>query len=499
MNSVADVRKNLFTRVVVYFVIIGSVLGTVSFGEDMESIATLRNMGKAFARIAEEASPAVVGIKAEQVYERQVSPYFESPFDSPLFDDDFFERFFGRPSPRQRSEPETKKYKRPVQGSGFIISSDGYVLTNNHIVREAENVRVVLQDGEEFQGEIIGTDPDSDVALVKVNIDGRELPYLELADSDQLEVGEWVLAIGNPFGLSHTVTAGIVSAKGRSGIGLAAYEDFIQTDAAINPGNSGGPLIDLNGKVIGMNTAIVGSMGNIGIGLAIPINMAKSVKEQLIDTGKVTRGFLGITMENVTADNAEMFELEEAEGVVISDVIEDSPAEKAGLKPYDVIIEFEGDKVTNSNEFRNRVAMVQPGTEVEIVVLREGERKRVEVELAERPKEFGMTGGGEREAPDVVEKLGFKVQKLTSDLAERFGYETMSGVIVTEVDRGSEAHRKGIAVGMLIQEVNREKVTSVAEFNEVVKKASEDEKVLLLVYNGTFNQFVVLNLPKDDK
>jgi serine protease Do len=497
MKSAVDVRKNLIKRVVIFFVLIGFLFGTAVFGEDMESIATLRNMGKAFAQIAEKASQAVVSIKAEQVVERQSSPYFESPFGDPFFDDDFFERFFGKPSPRRR-EPETRKYKRPVQGSGFIISSDGYVLTNNHIVRDTENVQVTLQDGEELEGKIVGTDPDSDVALVKIEVGGKELSYLELADSDKLEVGEWVLAIGNPFGLSHTVTAGIVSAKGRSGIGLAAYEDFIQTDAAINPGNSGGPLINLNGKVVGMNTAIVGSTGNIGIGLAIPINMAKSVKQQLIDTGQVTRGFLGITMEDVTADNAEVFGLEEAEGVVVSDVIEDSPADKAGLKPYDVIVEFEGQKVTNSNEFRNHVAMIAPGTEVELVVLREGERKRVEVELTERPKEFG--GGSLLPGkPDVAKKLGFEVQELTSELAQRFGYETLSGVIVSEIERGSEAARKGIQAGMLIQEVNRKKVTSVREFKEAMNDAREQDKVLLLVYNGSFNRFVVLNLPKDDK
>ncbi|MHC4842706.1 MAG: Do family serine endopeptidase [Planctomycetota bacterium] len=496
MKRAVDVPKDLFKRVVICFVLIGVVLATTSFSEDIESIKALRNMGKAFAQIAEKTSPSVVGIKAEQVFERQSSRNFESPFSDPFFDDDFFERFFGSPSPRRRREPEKREYRRPVQGSGFIISSDGYVLTNNHIVNNAEDVRVILQDGEELEGKIIGTDPDSDVALIKV--EGDDLPYLPLADSDKMEVGEWVLAIGNPFGLSHTVTAGIVSAKGRSGFRLAAYEDFIQTDAAINPGNSGGPLINLDGEVVGMSTAIIGGMGNIGIGLAIPINMAKSVKQQLVDTGQVIRGFLGIMGEDITPEKAEMFKLQEAQGVAITQVVEDSPAEKAGLKLYDVIIEFEGEQIANYNEFRNKVAMIQPDTEIELVILRDGERKTIVAELGERSTDAGNVESKSGK-PDVVEQLGLEVQDLTSELSKRFGYETMSGVVVSSVNRGSEADRKGIAAGMLIQEVNRKKVESVKEFNQEMDEAGEEDKVLLLVYNGSYNQFIVLNMPVDEE
>jgi serine protease Do len=370
-------------------------------------------------------------------------------------------------------------------------------LTNNHIVRNAEDVQVILEDGRELKAEIIGTDPDSDVALIKVEVDdGDELSYLELADSDALEVGEWVLAIVNPFGLSHTVTAGIVSAKGRSGIGLAAYEDFIQTDAAINPGNSGGPLINLDGEVVGMSTAIIGAAGNIGIGLAIPINMAKSVRQQLVDTGTVTRGYLGIMGEDITPEKAEIFSLEEAEGIAITQVVEESPAEKAGLERYDVIIELAGERIENYNDFRNKIAMVQPGTEVEFIILRDGERKEIKVELGERPKELGGRSTTESE-PDVVEELGLKVQELTSELAERFNYETLSGVIVSQVTDGSEAARKGVRAGILIQEVNRKEVTSVEEFNEAMKEASEKDKVLLLVNNGSYNRFIVLNMPEE--
>ncbi|MCX5634310.1 MAG: trypsin-like peptidase domain-containing protein, partial [Planctomycetota bacterium] len=260
-----------------------------AFSQDTDSINTLRQMGKAFAQIAEKASPAVVGIKVENKARRQDYPTMQSPFDSPsdpFGNDEFFERFFRRQMPRSRSPQQRQQPRSIAQGSGFIISADGYILTNNHLVGEADKILVKVRDETEVEAKIIGTDPDSDVAVIK--IDKKNLSFIEFADSDKLEVGEWVLAIGNPFGLSHTVTAGIVSATGRSGVGLTKYEDFIQTDAAINPGNSGGPLLNLDGKVVGINTAIIGPGGNIGIGLAIPSNMAKSVYEQLAAGGPVT-------------------------------------------------------------------------------------------------------------------------------------------------------------------------------------------------------------------
>jgi len=271
-----------------------------AFGEDKSSIDTLRQMGKAFADIAEKASPAVVGIQAKQLITEDYLTMRDWPFGDP-FDDDFFERFFGRPF-RYRRSPQRKSY-RPVQGSGFIISADGYILTNNHVVRDADEITVKLADGREFEAKVIGSDPDTEVAVIK--IDAKRLPALELANSDALKVGEWVIAIGNPFGLSHTVTAGIVSAKGRSGFRLAEYEDFIQTDAAINPGNSGGPLINLDGEVVGINTAIIGPGGNIGIGFAIPINIAKFIYNQLIEGGKIVYGALGVIIRDLDPDLAE--------------------------------------------------------------------------------------------------------------------------------------------------------------------------------------------------
>jgi len=350
-----------------------------AFAQDTGSIDTLRQMGKAFAEISEKASPAVVGITAKQIVAQEYSTMPDWPFGD-QFDDDFFKRFFGRPSPHRRS-PQRKyhRYNRPVQGSGFIVSPDGYIITNNHLVGEAEDIEVKLADGRKFEAKVIGSDPDTEVAVIK--IDANNLSILKLADSDAIEVGEWVLAIGNPFGLSHTVTAGIVSAKGRSGFRLAEYEDFIQTDAAINPGNSGGPLINLDGKAVGINTAIIGSIGsigaggNIGIGFAIPINMAKFIYNQLIEGEKVVYGALGIIIRDLDSDLAESLGLEDTKGIAITEVIEGSAAEKAGMKRYDVVVKFNGEEVEKVNEFRNRVAMLKPGTKVKIVVVRNGKRK----------------------------------------------------------------------------------------------------------------------------
>jgi serine protease Do len=454
--------------------------------EDVESIKALQQMGKAFARIAEKASPAVVWVTAEkeatQDYSLRMWPFGDR------FGDDFFDDFFFNPRYRPRRQPKSRP-RQIAQGSGFVIKPDGYILTNNHVIRDAEEVTVKLLDGRKFKAEIIGADPDSEVAVIK--IDTSDLPYLELADSDALEVGEFVLAIGSPFGLSHTVTAGIVSAKGRS-VGLAEYEDFIQTDAAINPGNSGGPLLNLNGKAVGINTAIIGSNRFIGIGLAIPINLAKNVYEQLIDTGTVTRGVLGVYIKELEPDLAKSLDLKrDTKGVVISEVMEGSAAEKAGLKPYDVVVEFEGEKVEKANEFRNRVSMLKPGTKVKLTVLREGDKRDFTVKLGEKST---LRAGAE--PSKILEQLGFAVQNLTEELAERLGYEGQSGVVVTQVEPGSIADRNGIKPGSLIMEVDRKPVKNVKEFSSALEKAGKEGSLLLLVDSGRYRLLVVLPLPE---
>jgi serine protease Do len=457
--------------------------------QDTNSLDILRQTGKAFAKISEKASPAVVGIKTSQTVTQQYSTTPDWPFGDP-FDDDFFERFFGRPSPRQRS-PQPRKFQRSAQGSGFIVSSDGYILTNNHLVGEANDIQVKLADGRELKAKVIGSDPESEVAVIKIDAD--KLPILELADSDKLEVGEWVLAIGNPFGLSHTVTAGIVSAKGRSGLRLAEYENFIQTDAAINPGNSGGPLIDLDGKVVGINTAILGPGGNIGIGFAIPINMAKFIYNQFLKGGKIAYGALGVIIRDLDPDLAESLGLKNVKGVVITEVLKDSAAEKAGMKRYDVVVEFNDEKVDEVSAFRSRVAMLKPGTKVKIVVVRNGSRETLDAELGESSEELKSAKAPEK----MMKQLGITIQNLTDDLAERYGYQNQQGVIITSVESDSEAAQKGITAGMLIMEVDRKPVRNTKDFDQAMEKASEAGKVLFLINDGRYRTLVVLKLPKE--
>ena len=474
------------------------VFSPLCLAEDESSIATLKQMGKAFVYIAEKTSPAVVGIKADKVYIQQ---YSNMPFwfyDDPSFNDDLFEKFFGRPRQKQRQQqqqqPRQRKVTQPVQGSGFIISDDGYILTNNHLVGEAENVRVQLWDDREVKAKVIGADPESDIALVK--IEEKDLPHLELADSDALKVGEWVVAIGSPFGLSHTVTAGIVSAKGRSGVGITTYEDFIQTDAAINPGNSGGPLLNLDGKVVGINTAIISrSGGNMGIGLAIPVNMAKAIYEQLISEGKVVRGYMGVTLQELTPELAENFGLEGSKGAIITKIVEDSPAEEAGIEFEDIVVEFQGKPVEDSRDLMKRVAMLTPGTKVELVVWRDGKKKKFTIELGERPSREELTVD---DKPTTVDDLGLDVKDLSDELASRLGYEDLKGVVVVEVRRGSVAQQEGIEPGMLIMKVGRVEVSNTRDFYREIKKINKGETVVLLVTDGEQKRFVTLEIPEEE-
>jgi serine protease Do len=465
-NRIFSPRTSIYILFLLLIVTPASV-----FAEDEESIAALRQMGKAFSSIAKKASPAVVSLKAEVAASRDSSTYRESPFN-----DDLFEFFFGPRSPRPRMPQRRQPQPVMTMGSGFIISQDGYILTNNHMVEDAKEVKIELSDGRKFDAKIIGTDPESDVAVVK--IDAENLPYLELADSDELEVGEWVLAIGNPLSLSHTVTAGIVSAKGRS-VGLADFESFIQTDAAINRGNSGGPLLNLDGKVVGINTAILGATGNIGIGFAIPINMVKYAYKQLKEGGAVQRGYLGVWFDQLDSGTAASLGMDkDTRGIIISEVADDSPAKDAGLQQYDVIVEFDNEPIEDRNEFLNRVAMLKPGTKVSLVVVRDGKQKPFTVKLGKRPPSDELYG---RLKPETTEELGFTVQDVSDEMAERFGYENEKGVIVTEVDPGSDAAEKGIAPGTLIKEVNRKPIRDTKSFNEEIKKARKSGGALLLV------------------
>ncbi len=443
-----------------------------------DSISTLKETSKAFAEVSKKVIPAVVSVQVTKTID--TTGGMGNPFGSP-FDDEFFERFFGRRFRQQ--QPEKRQQKG--QGSGFIVSPDGFILTNNHVVGEADEINVVLNDGREMKAKVIGTDPKSDVAVIKVDADN--LPVIELGDSDKLDIGEWVIAVGNPFGLSETVTVGVVSAKRRN-VGITEYEDFIQTDAAINPGNSGGPLLNLDGQAIGINSAIFSQSGGyMGIGFAIPINMARNIKEQLVKTGKVNRGYIGIEMDlqGVTPDKAKFFGLEKNHGVIITRVMDDSPASKGGLKDGDVIIKMNDQEVKNNQSFRTSVAQLEPGTKIELTVIRNNEQKELTITI-------GSLNDSELAQAETTEKVGLAVSDVDSETSEQFGYKVGEGVVVTKVSRGSIAERSGIRPGMLIVSVNRQKVKSAREFNAIMKKAKD--KVLLLIRNEDYQQYVVLNL-----
>lgn len=483
-------RSFLFVSAALFVFVFSTSLFIGTAAAQDAGLESLRETGKAFRSVAKKVSPSVVFIKVEKEVTQQ--GVAGNPFEGSPFGDEFLRRFFGQ-VPQQRQSPHQQAPKRRSrgQGSGFIISSDGYIMTNNHVVGDADKVSVQLLDGREFDAKIIGTDPPSDVAVIKIDAK-EELPFLSLGNSDQLEVGDWVLAFGNPFGLSHTLTAGIVSAKGRSGIGLNDFENFIQTDAAINPGNSGGPLVNLDGEVVGMNSAIfTQSGGYMGIGFAIPINMAKNIHQQLVQHGSVTRGRLGVLIQDLTKELAESFEIDQRDGILIAQVMEDSAAEKAGLQQGDVILKLNGNKVDKVATFRNQIAMTRPGTEVEFLVLRDGKKKKINATIGVMEAD----DQGHPVSSDSLPELGMKLQKLTPELAEQFGYGDASGVLVTTVDAGSIAERAGIQRGNLIEEVNRNEVETPGQVKAAIKN-SKKTTVLLLVRQGNASRYLALKLEK---
>ncbi|MEE9219538.1 MAG: DegQ family serine endoprotease [Acidobacteriota bacterium] len=424
-------------------------------------------------KVARAVMPAVVNISSTRIVRTRgpQSPFHTNPFFRRFFGEDFFRHF---DVPLERREQSL--------GSGVIVSSDGYVLTNNHVVESADEIRVALADRQEFVAKVVGTDPKTDLAVLK--LDSEDLPYLSLGDSDATEVGEVVLAIGNPFGIGQTVTMGIISAKGRAHMGIADYEDFIQTDAAINPGNSGGALVNTRGELIGINTAIASRTGGYqGIGFAIPSNMARSVSEELIHSGKVTRGWLGVIIQEVTPPLAEAFKLNKARGSLVGDVAPGSPAARGGLQRGDVIIEYEGREVTDTQQLRLWVAATPVGHEAKIVVLRDGKRIPLEVtigELEDEEQAAAPSAGPSR----ALE--GVQVEELTASMARRLGIpRTVRGVVVSRVQPGSTAAEGGLETGDVIREVNRTSIASVSEYRSAVRAAGNRPVVLLVQRGGT--------------
>lgn len=442
--------------------------------QNIRNVAGMSNGLPSFAGLVNQAKPSIVNISTTAVIK---GPGGQGPFVGPnnpfkdFFGDDFFDKFFGN-GPR-------REYKQRSLGSGFIIDREGYILTNNHVVEKAATIKVKLSDEKEYDAKIIGRDPKTDIALIKVDV-RQSLPVAVLGDSNSLQVGDWVVAIGNPFGLEHTVTAGIVSAKGRI-IGAGPYDEFIQTDASINPGNSGGPLLNLKGEVVGINTAIVS--GGQGIGFAIPINVARDMLAQLKSKGKVARGWLGIVIQKLTPEIAKTFGISESEGAFVADVMENSPAEKAGIKRGDLIIAYGGKKVKDSDTLPRLVAVTEIGKKARIVLIRDKKQMEVDVVVGELQDEALKA-----KKTEVQKDIGLVVQDITAEVAKHLNLKDKRGVIVTDVIPGSPAQDADIRSGDIIKEIGRRPVRSVAEFKDALKRSNIKEGIVILIQreNTTF-------------
>jgi serine protease Do len=473
------------------FTIIGLIIGlglstnlnlhSKAYTEDLkiskEAIDILSKTGQAMAEVAAAVKPAVVNISSTRIIKTQGIP-------SPFFNDPFFRKFFGDEFGHLE---RPREHKQASLGSGVIVDKDGYILTNNHVIKDADEINVKLSDEREFKGKVIGTDPKTDIAVIKIN--SNHLPIINWGDSDKLKVGETVIAIGNPYGLNQTVTSGIVSATGRANVGIADYEDFIQTDAAINPGNSGGALVNVRGELIGINTAIFSTSGGYqGIGFAIPSNMAKAVMENLIKRGKVIRGWLGVTIQPVTPELAKQFNLKEEKGVLIGDVVEDSPAEKAGLQRGDVIVEYDGKEADEPAGLRNMVANTLPNKEVTIKILRDGKPKTVKVTIAELPAEM-------QSLPGKFDNLlkGIHVQNLTPELKRSLSIpKRITGVIITDIEDGSPA--EGILMqNDVIMEINKKRLRNMKDYEAVASKIKPDHDILLLIFRDRSTIYLTLS------
>jgi len=452
-------------------------------------IQSLQDFNRAFVEIAEKVNPTVVTVFTEKVL--KVRSGYSSPFffNSPF--SDFFEDFFGSPYQRPQ-QPREQEYRQQGLGSGVIVNADGYIITNNHVIADADTIQVRLINEKTYPAKVIGTDPKTDIAILKV--DAKDLPALKMGDSDQLKVGEWVLAIGSPMSpnLAHTVTRGIVSAKGRSNVGLADYEDFIQTDAAINPGNSGGALINLNGELVGINTAIISKSGGFqGIGFAVPVNMARHVMESLIKHGAVIRGWLGVNIQNINETMAQAMDLEVSEGALVADVTKDSPAEKAGLEAGDVIIKYNGKKVTNVTQLRNEVAATAPDTKVDIKFIRDGKTKTVTVKIGKLK--------ADEIAPETDEKLeklfGFTVAPFNKELASKYKLDkSLEGVVIVSIISNSPAYRAGLREGDLLTAMNRKKIADMEEFNNLVQDLKKGDTIFFRVVRKNMSSYVAFKL-----
>ena len=439
--------------------------------------------GQGFVGVAKAVKPAVVNVFSTRTGRG------DAPHATP-FDDPFFRRFFGEEFSRRYEQPERKERNL---GSGVIVEQNGLIVTNNHVVRKADEIKVFLSDRREFKAKLIGTDAKTDIAVLKIDAEG--LHTIPWADSGRLEVGEFVMAVGNPFGLTQTVTLGIVSALGRAA-GIAEYEDFIQTDAAINPGNSGGALVNVRGELVGINTAIYSQNGgNMGIGFAVPSNLARSVVDQLVKHGKVVRGWLGVSIQDLSPELASQFGLSEPKGVLVNEVLDDGPAKRAGLERGDVIVEYDGRPMENATQLRNAVAQTVVGKKIVVKFMRDKKARAVDVIIVEQPKNIAQAGGedGGSAAPATGPLSDLDVRELTGELTARFGLGANErGVVIVKVRQGSPAEEAGLKEGDLILEINRQPTTTLKAFERAVSKLGKTQAVLLLIKRQGRPFFVTL-------
>ncbi|MFZ4099844.1 MAG: Do family serine endopeptidase [Chlamydiia bacterium] len=430
-----------------------------------------------FCEVAQKSMPAVVYLKI-QLVPGSGTDYYSADDPYGVFGDDLFERYFGqRPAPRQPKQAAAR-------GSGFIVSPDGYILTNHHVIKDAKTITVVLINGREFPASVVGADPHTDIGIIK--IEGNNLPFLTFADSEEVQIGEWVAAIGSPFELEASLTVGVVSGKGRQNLRITDFDDFIQTDAAINPGNSGGPLLNLDAKVIGVNTAILtrpGMGGYMGIGLAIPSNMAKHVMDQLISKGSVTRGYLGIYMQPLDADLCEALGLNDCDGALVADVGPTSPAAEAGMQQGDVIVAYNDKPVTSIGALRNHIALMAPGTRLAMKIIRNGEAMTITATLGTHPSSVSPS--------DLLENLGLDLRDLQAKEATRC---PSGGVVVQQVQKGSKAYAAGLRPGMVIQQVQRQPVHSVQEIHDQLGNLQDQKSILVVATDGRQSRLFALRL-----
>ena len=475
------VLKALFAAILIVACSISSVQTALPAQEKMpseESKSLLSKLSLALDEVAQIARPAVVNISTTSTVTMQDNPFGD------MFNDPFYRRFFGD----QFDQPgqKNRKYKASALGSGVLVSEQGYILTNNHVVKGADEIKVILYDKREFTGKIVGTDPRTDLAVIKIN--ARDLSIIRFGVSGNLKIGDIVLAVGNPFGLSQTITMGIVSAVGRSNVGIADFEDFIQTDAAINPGNSGGALVNTSGELVGINTAIFSTSGGyMGVGFAIPTDMAKTVMDSIIKNGRVIRGWMGVSIQNLTPELAKSLGIKESAGALIAGVEGNSPADKAGLKRGDLVIELAGKKIADSTGLRNMVSATGPGTKVDVKVIRDGKERTLSVTLGEFKEKKAAR---KTEYRNVLQGVG--VEELTPGLRAKLNLpENLNGVVVTEV--GPDNPAQGILqAGDLIQEMNRQEIRDRNEYDQIASKIGEKDNVLLLIYRDGGSIYVTI-------